>query len=77
MRRILNVRQDGTGYLRNGTAAGEMPVTKETGVIRCHHDGLKMAEVQNGHLILRRKHHGETHVVVVPLKALVRPESRD
>ena len=38
--------------------------------IRCDHDGLKMAEVQNGHLILRAKHHGETHVKVVALASL-------
>ena len=33
--------------------------------IRCDHDGLKMAEVQDGHLILRKKHHGQTHVKIV------------
>ena len=37
--------------------------------IRCDHDGLKMAEVQDGHLILRKKHHGQTHVKIVPLAA--------
>ncbi len=39
--------------------------------IRCDHDGLKMAEVKNGHLILRTKHHGETHVKIVALEALI------
>ncbi len=39
--------------------------------IRCDHDGLKMAEIQDGHLILRSKHHGETHVKVVRLVGLV------
>ena len=38
--------------------------------IRCDHDGLKMAEVQNGYLILRAKHHGETHVKIVSLAEL-------
>ncbi len=38
--------------------------------IRCDHDGLKMAEVKDGHLILRTKHHGETHVKIVSLQAL-------
>ena len=38
--------------------------------IRCDHDGLKMAEVKNGHLILRTKHHGETHVKIVALAEL-------
>jgi hypothetical protein len=38
--------------------------------IRCEHDGLKMAEVKEGCLILRRKHHGETHVKVVSLREL-------
>ena len=38
--------------------------------VRCDHDGLKMAEVQNGHLILRAKHHGETHVKIVALAEL-------
>ena len=40
--------------------------------IRCDHDGLKMAEVQGGHLVLRTKHHGETHVKIVALWDLVR-----
>ena len=38
--------------------------------IRCDHDGLKMAEVINGHLVLRTKHHGETHVKIVALGEL-------
>jgi hypothetical protein len=38
--------------------------------IRCDHDGLKMAEVMNGHLILRTKHHGETHIKIVALAEL-------
>ena len=41
--------------------------------IRCDHDGLKMAEVKRGHLILRTKHHGETHVKIVPLEELGEP----
>ena len=41
-----------------------------TQAIRCDHDGLKMAEVRDGHLILRTKHHGQTHVKIVSLKAL-------
>ena len=40
--------------------------------IRCDHDGLKMAEVKAGHLVLRTKHHGETHVKIVALLDLVR-----
>ena len=38
--------------------------------IRCDHDGLKMAEVKDGHLILRTKHHGVTHVKIVALETL-------
>ena len=38
--------------------------------VRCDHDGLKMAEVKRGHLILRAKHHGETHIRIVPLEEL-------
>ena len=38
--------------------------------IRCDHDGLKMAEIKNGHLILRSKHHGETHIKIVALGEL-------
>ena len=30
-----------------------------------------MAEVENGGLILLKKHHGETHVKIVALEALV------
>ena len=42
----------------------------KTQAIRCDLCGLKMAEVQNGHLILRAKHHGETHVKIVALAEL-------
>ncbi len=45
--------------------------------IRCDYDGLKMAEVKNGHLILRDKHHGETHVKIVPLDALEHDSSKE
>ncbi len=38
--------------------------------VRCDHDGLKMAVVKRGHLILRARHHGETHVKIVPLEEL-------
>ena len=38
--------------------------------VRCDHDGLKMAEIKRGHLILRAKHHGETPVKIVPLDEL-------
>jgi len=40
--------------------------------IRCDHDGLKMAEVRDGHLILRTKHHGETHIKIVALNELAK-----
>ena len=43
----------------------------KTVAIRCEHDGLKMAEVKAGCLILRQRHHGETHVQVVPLSELL------
>ena len=42
-----------------------------TRAIRCEHDGLKMAEVKAEHLILRARHHGETHVQIVALRDLV------
>lgn len=45
--------------------------------VRCDHDGLKMAEVQDGHLILRNKHHGQTHVKVVSLAAFMEMGTRD
>ena len=45
-------------------------MSKQIQAIRCDYDGLKMAEVKDGHLILRDKHPGETHVKIVPLKAL-------
>lgn len=45
--------------------------SRGTRAIRCEHDGLKMAEVKSGCLILRQKHHGETHVQVVPLRELI------
>ena len=43
----------------------------KTKAIRCEHDGLKMAEVKAGRLILRQRHHGEAHVQVVPLRELI------
>ena len=42
-----------------------------TRAIRCEHDGLKMAEVKAGHLILRARHHGETHIRIVALRDLL------
>ena len=42
----------------------------KTIAIRCDHDGLKMGEVKDGHLILRTKHHGETHFKIVQLTKL-------
>lgn len=48
--------------------------SNKTVAIRCEHDGLKMAEVKAGCLILRQKHHGETHVQIVPLWELLREE---
>ncbi len=48
--------------------------SSKTVAIRCEHDGLKMAEVKAGCLILRQKHHGETHVQIVPLRELLREE---
>ena len=41
----------------------------KTEAIRCEHDGLKMAEVKAGCLILRQRHHGETHIQIVPYTA--------
>ena len=41
-----------------------------TRAIRCDPDGLKTAEVKDGHLIIREKHHGETHVKIVALVEL-------
>ena len=46
------------------------PLGQRLQAIRCDHDGLKMAEVKDGHLILRTKHHGETHVKIVALAEL-------
>lgn len=51
--------------------------TGAVGAVRCDHDGLKMAEVQEGHLILRAKHHGQTHVKVVSLAKLLGGEPRE
>ncbi len=44
---------------------------KRAYAIRCEHDGLKMGEVKAGHLILRAKHHGETHIHIVALRDLM------
>ena len=45
--------------------------SNKTQAIRCEHDGLKMAEVKANHLILRQRHHGETHIQIVPLRELL------
>ncbi len=55
---------------RRGTRVREDDASA-TESIRCDHDGLKMAEIKDGHLILRSKHHGETHVKIVRLAGLV------
>ena len=49
-------------------------MSKQIHAIRCDYDGLKLAEIKDGHLILRDKHHGETHVKIVPLEALENPD---
>ena len=49
--------------------SGGLPIGRTLKLNR-YHDGLKMAEVKDGHLILRTKHHGETHVKIVSLKEL-------
>ena len=43
----------------------------KTRALRCEQDGLKMAEVKAGCLILRQRHHGETHILIVPLRDLL------
>ena len=49
----------------------DVPDVKDTNhAVRCDHDGLKMAEIKGGHLILRAKHHGEIHVKIVSLEEL-------
>ncbi len=45
--------------------------SNKTRAIRCDRDGLKMAEVQADHLILRQRHHGETHIQIIPLRELL------
>ena len=40
----------------------------KTRALRCEQDGLKMAEVKANCLILRQRHHGETHILIVPLR---------
>ena len=49
----------------------------KTIAIRCDHDGLKMGEVKDGHLILRTKHHGETHFKIVQLTKLAELSGAD
>ena len=56
---------------RRGVAGARKRPRPGSQAIRCDHDGLKMAEIQDGYLILRSKHHGETHVKVVRLAGLV------
>jgi hypothetical protein len=53
-----------------------IPLSDKMQALRCDHDGLKMAEVKNGHLVLRTKHHGETHVKIVSLAELERTSER-
>ena len=49
----------------------------KTIAIRCDHDGLKMGEVKDGHLILRTKHHGETHFKIVQIQKLAELSGAD
>ena len=54
-----------------------MPTGAVGAAVRCDHDGLKMAEVQEGHLVLRAKHHGQTHVKVISLAKLLGGEPQE
>lgn len=70
-----NGRQDRQDRrIRRDAVNGGIEVRDGTGVIRCEHDGLKMAELKRGHLILRARHHGEMHVQIVPLRMLLEDE---
>jgi DNA-binding MarR family transcriptional regulator len=43
-----------------------------TDYIRCAQCNTPVAEVQNGCLVIRAKHHGEEHTTVLPLNDLLR-----
>ena len=58
------------GALRS-RSTGAVGAAVGAAAVRCDHDGLKMAEVQEGHLVLRAKHHGQTHVKVISLARLL------
>ncbi len=40
-------------------------------VIRCDECHVTVMAVQNGALVVKVKHHGETHTTVIPLTALI------
>jgi len=50
-----------------------MTTVRNESQIHCDHDGALMAEVKDGHLILRAKHDGVTHIKVVALADLEPP----
>ena len=43
------------------------PATK----LRCQECGTPVAEIRDGHLLIRGKHHGQTHLTIIPVEELL------
>ena len=67
----IGTPQGGTGPRVRVAHAEQTTAGHGLRAIRCDHDGLKVAEIKDGNLILRAKHHGETHIKIVSLAALM------
>jgi hypothetical protein len=44
---------------------------RDTGYVRCQECGKPIAEVRDGMLVIKVKHHGDWHVSVIPLSSLL------
>ncbi len=56
--------------MTNTKGLGSNSYEESNRAIRCDDCGLKMAEVKSGHLVLRAKHHGETHIKIVAVEQM-------
>ena len=46
-------------------------VTTQAVRVACQECSTTVAEVRDGHLVIRSRHHGETHTTILSLRALV------
>lgn len=48
-----------------------MPETPVPNILRCQECGTPVAEIRDGQVILKQRHHGVQHVTVLSLEVLI------